>query len=185
MDRASIVQLLLMQFNSRPRKTVKWIMCKSDTNFFLFLLRNDSRYIKIYRNPIIDESIEKYEYNEYQHITGTNLYNGGDIRISIESQYAARHSSECYLIFEGCLTKPDFTAYANADEVALKNNPMVHLFGLIEHHLSNQLIKSLNYPGQVTTVFGLQKYRNDFSIEGLNQSRYKNTARTVAKPDNN
>ena len=34
--------------------------------------------------PIIDESIEDYEYHEP--ITGTSLNNGGDIRISIKSQ---------------------------------------------------------------------------------------------------
>ena len=33
--------------------------------------------------PLIDESIEQYEYHEYDPITGTNLNNDGDIRISI------------------------------------------------------------------------------------------------------
>ena len=33
---------------------------------------------------LIDESIEEYEYHEYDPITGTNLDNDGDIRISIE-----------------------------------------------------------------------------------------------------
>ena len=33
--------------------------------------------------PIIDESIEEYEYHEYEPITGTNLNNGGDIIISM------------------------------------------------------------------------------------------------------
>ena len=37
-------------------------------------------------NPIIDESIEEYEYHEYEPITGTSLNNSGDIIISIESQ---------------------------------------------------------------------------------------------------
>ena len=36
-------------------------------------------------NTLIDESFEDYEYHEYDPITGTNLNNGGDIRISIES----------------------------------------------------------------------------------------------------
>ena len=35
--------------------------------------------------PIIDESIEEYEYHEYEPITGTSLNNGGEVRISIES----------------------------------------------------------------------------------------------------
>ena len=64
----------------------------------------------------------------------TNLNNGGDIRISIESQDVFTQSSESYLIFEGRLTKADNTTYANADEVALTNNAIMHLFSRIEYH---------------------------------------------------
>ena len=92
--------------------------------------------------PIIDESIEEYEYHEYDPITGTNRNNsGGDIRINIETQDVFAHPSESYLIFEGRLIKADNTAYANADEVALMNNAIMHLFSQIEYHLSNQLIE--------------------------------------------
>ena len=59
--------------------------------------------------PIIDESIEEYEYHEYEPITDTSLNNGGDIRISIESQDIFTHTCESYLIFEGRLTKADIT----------------------------------------------------------------------------
>ena len=41
--------------------------------------------LKFTDTPIIDESIEEYEYHEYEPITGTSLNNGGDVRISIES----------------------------------------------------------------------------------------------------
>ena len=67
-------------------------------------------------------------------ITNTNLLlapvliNGGDIRISIESQDIFTHPSESYLIFEGRLTNADDTLYVNADEVALTNNAIMHLF---------------------------------------------------------
>ena len=40
--------------------------------------------LKFTETPIIDESIEEYEYHEYETITGTSLNNGGDVRISIE-----------------------------------------------------------------------------------------------------
>ena len=119
--------------------------------------------LKCTDTPIIDESIEAYENHEYEPITGTSLNNGGDIRISIESQDVFTHPSESYLIFEGCLTKADNTAYANADEVALTNNAIMQLFSRIENNLSNQLIESLNYPGQATTVLGLLKYPDDSS----------------------
>ena len=40
--------------------------------------------LKFTNIPIIDESIEEYEYHEYEPITATSLNNGGDIRINIE-----------------------------------------------------------------------------------------------------
>ena len=62
----------------------------------------------------------------------------------------------------------------------------MHLFSRIEYHLSNQLIASLNYPGQATTMLGLLKYPDDFSkAQGLNQLWYKDTATTAVKADNN
>ena len=90
------------------------------------------------------------------------------------------------MIFEGRLTKTDGTLYDNANEVALTNNAIMHLFSRIEYHLSNQLIESLNYPGQATTMLDLPKYPEDFSkAQGLNQLWYKDTATTAAKADNN
>ena len=90
------------------------------------------------------------------------------------------------MIFEGCLTKADDTAYANVDEVALTNNAIMNLFSRIEYLLSNQLIESLNYPGHATTMFGLLKYPDHFSkAQGLNQLWHKDTATTAAKDDNN
>ena len=65
--------------------------------------------LKFTETPIIDKSIEEYEYHEYEPITGNSLNNGGDIRISIESQDIFTHPSESYLIFDGCLTKADGT----------------------------------------------------------------------------
>ena len=90
------------------------------------------------------------------------------------------------MIFEGRLTKNDGTAYANADVVTLTNNAIMHLFSRIEYHLSNQLIESLSYPGQATTMLGLLKYPDDSSkAQGLNQLWYKDTAITAVKVDNN
>ena len=66
------------------------------------------------------------------------------------------------MIFEGRLTRADGTPYANADEVALTNNAIMHLSSRIEYHLSNQLIESLNYPGQATTMLDLLKYQMTF-----------------------
>ena len=66
--------------------------------------------LKFIDSPIIDESIEEYEYHECEPIAGISLNNGGDVRISIELQDVVPHPSESYLIFEGRLTKADGTA---------------------------------------------------------------------------
>ena len=87
--------------------------------------------LKFTETPINDESNEEYEYHEYDPITGSSLNNGGDIRISIESQDVFTHPCESYLIFEGRLAKADVNVYASADEVALTNNAIVHLFSRI------------------------------------------------------
>ena len=141
--------------------------------------------LKFTETPIIDESIEEYEYHECEPITGTSLNNGGDVRISIESQDVFTHPCESYLIFEGRLTKADGTAYLNADEVALANNAIMHLFSRIEYHLSNQLTESINYPSHGTIVLGLLKYPDDFSkAQGLHELWYKDSATTAVKADN-
>ena len=88
--------------------------------------------LKFTDTPIIDESIEEYEYHEYEPVTGTSLNNGGDIRIGIESHDIFTHPSEIYLIFDGRLSKADGTLYVNADEVSLTNNAIIHLFSRIE-----------------------------------------------------
>ena len=75
--------------------------------------------------PIVDEGIEEYECRKYDPITGTNLNNGDDIRIVIESQDVFTRLSERYFIFEGRLAKADGTSYTNADEVALANNAIM------------------------------------------------------------
>ena len=83
--------------------------------------------LKLSDSPIIVESIEEYEYHEYEPITGISLNNVGDVRISIESQDVFTHPSESYLIFEGCLTKADDTLYVNPYEVAPPINAIMHL----------------------------------------------------------
>ena len=83
--------------------------------------------LKFTDSQIIDESIEEYEYHEYEPITGTSLNNGADVRISVESNDVFTHPNESYLIFKGRLIKADGTLHVNADEVTLTNNAIMHL----------------------------------------------------------
>ena len=94
----------------------------------------------------MDESIEEYEYHESQPISSTSLNNGGDIRISIESQDIFTHPSESYLIFDGRLTKADGTLYVNADEVALTNNAIMHLLAKLSITYQTSCLNNLTIP---------------------------------------
>ena len=54
--------------------------------------------------PVIDESIQEYEFHEYEPQARSNLNSAGEISINIELQDLFTHPCESYLIFEGRLT---------------------------------------------------------------------------------
>ena len=59
--------------------------------------------------PVTDEAIEEYEYHEYEPIipiTGTNLNNPGEIRITIQNQDIFTHPCESYLLVCLLYTSP-------------------------------------------------------------------------------
>ena len=144
-----------------------------------------SEILRFSEKPVIDESIQEYEYHEYEPQARTNLNSAGEININIELQYLFTHPAESYIVFEGRLTKTDGTAYANAAAVALTNNGLMYLFSNISYRLSNQEIESVHHPGQATTMLGLLKYSDDFSrAQGLNQLWNKDTATTAVLADN-
>ena len=122
-----------------------------------------SDILKFTEDPLIDESIEQYEYHEYQPITGANLNSNSEITINIESQDLFTHPSESYWIFEGHLINADGTAYTNTELVTLTNNSIMHLFNQISYYLSNQEIQTVSYPGQAITMLGILKYPDAFA----------------------
>jgi hypothetical protein len=144
-----------------------------------------SAILNITEQPIVDESIEKYEFHEYEPVARSNLNSAGEIRIDVEKQDLFTHPSESYILFEGRLTKADGTAYANTDAVALTNNGLMHLFSQITYSLANQQVESVYHPGQATTMLGMLKYPDAFAkAQGLNQLWIKDTASTAAIADN-
>ena len=149
-----------------------------------FLPTNDMNSLDFQEKPIIDESIEEYEYHEYTPYQGVNL-SSGEIRIHIESQDIFTHPCKSYLLIEGQLQKADKSAFADADNNTLTNNAMMYLFREIRYHLSNQEIETITHPGQATTMLGLLKYPDDFSkSKGLNMCWYKDTDATASISDN-
>jgi len=144
-----------------------------------------SAILNITEQPIVDESMEKYEFHEYEPVARANLNSAGEIRIDIETQDLFSHPAESYIQFEGRLTKADGNAYANADAVALTNNGLMHLFSQITYALTNQEVESVFHPGQATTMLGMLKYPDAFAkAQGLNQLWVKDTASTAAIADN-
>ena len=133
-----------------------------------------------------DDSIDKYEYIEYEPVAGTNLNSSGaDIRLAIETQDIFMHPSESFLIIEGELKKNDNNRYADDDPIALTNNGIMHLFKRIRYDLSGQEMENIMNVGQATTMLGLLKYPDDFSkSKGLNQLWYKDTTNTAVLADN-
>ena len=142
---------------------------------YLVIIKMD--ILNFTETPIVDESIEEYQYHEYESVTGTSLNNPGEIRLNIETQDLFTHPSESYLIVEGRLVRSDTGGqYNNLNNITLTNNAIMYLFSNIKYQLSSQEIESINSPGQVTTMLGLLKYPNDFSkSQGLNQLWCKDT----------
>ena len=129
----------------------------------------------------VDDSIDEYEYKEYNPIVGTNL-NRGSIVLTIESQDIYTHPAESFLVIDGRLRREaphpgpnppfpnDLYSFVDNDTVALINNAMMYLFSDVRYHLASHEIEVLQNPGRATTMLGMLKYPDDFNkSQGLNQ----------------
>ena len=125
---------------------------------------------------IVDEDIERFEFHEYESVN-KNLDTTGEIRINIEQQDLFTLPSEAYILVEGRLLKADGNSYADADNITLVNNGIMHLFSQISYQLSNQDVETIFQPGQATTMLGYLKYPVEFQLgEGMNQLWQRDTA---------
>ena len=125
---------------------------------------------------IVDEDIERFEFHEYESVN-KNLDTTGEIRINIEQQDLFTLPSEAYILVEGRLLKADGNSYADADNITLVNNGIMHLFSQISYQLSNQNVETIFQPGQATTMLGYLKYPVEFQLgEGMNQLWQRDTA---------
>ena len=131
---------------------------------------NDEHILQIKESFETDESIRRYDYNEYLPIAGTSYNTAGEIRIILESQDEFFHPSNSYLVIEGQVVKENGTAYDTGDKISLINNGPMYLFSNIKYELSGHEIESINYPGPATTMKGLLKYSDDYAKgQGMNQ----------------
>ena len=131
----------------------------------------------IQERATVDDSIRSYQYVEYQPITGTQLNMPGEITITIENTDDFHHPRQSYLVVEGSLVKEDGTRYADADEITLTHNGIMHLFSNMKYSLSGMEIESINHPGPASTILGSIKYTPDIQKgSGLMQCWYPDTA---------
>ena len=133
--------------------------------------------------PVI-EDVERYQYIDFNPISGTNL-NNGDIRINIESQDQFFHPSESYLLIEGQLLKAAGGLYGDDDNITLTNNGIMYLFRNIRYELSGREIENIFNPGQATTMLGVLKYPDDYAkTVGFNILWFKDTSPDAATDSN-
>jgi hypothetical protein len=140
--------------------------------------------LEITDQPLIDESIDRYEYYPHSPVQGSKL--NGVTTFKIDDQGAYLYSGDSYLLFNGQLTKSDAASnpYGVDDLVTLTNNAMMYLYASITHKFGEQLTEILNHPGRATTMLGASKYRDDFNkTTGLNRCWAMDTSSTA--DDNN
>src|SRR6218665_2606493 len=108
-----------------------------------------------------DESIESYEFREYESQNPAALNNIGEIQIDIQNQDIFVQPSRIYLLVEGRLASANATAYTTASLVSLINNAVPFLFKQIVYEMNNTPIKRVQNLGQVTTMKDMLTYGDD------------------------
>ena len=110
--------------------------------------------------PFIEtDAIKSYEYNEYLPTSGSNLNTPGTITIHIECQDEFYHPRRSYLLVEGDVVKENGTRYIDgADDIALTNNGIMHLFSNIKYEIAGQEIESVNNPGISGVIMNTVKF---------------------------
>jgi len=128
-----------------------------------------------------DNSIESYEFREYESQNPAAINNGQAIQIDIQNQHIFTQPSKSYLHVEGRLASTTNVAYAGDTLVTLINNAIPFMFSQIRYLVNNTEIENIASPGQATTMKGLLVYGDDFSkAEGLNMCWQKDTSAAAA-----
>src|SRR5678816_1335956 len=126
----------------------------------------------------IDDSIKRFEYQEYEPYTGVDLNTPSDIRISVQNQDEFLLPSRSYIYIEGSLKKEDGSTFEKDQPgtgtgsgkelyINLINNGIMYLFSRIEYQLGNKSMEEYPNPGQASTMKGLLTYPLNY-LEGMN-----------------
>src|ERR1043165_7874476 len=127
-----------------------------------------------------DNSIESYEFREYESQNPAAINNGQAIQIDIQNQDIFTQPSKSYLLVEGRL-ESTAAAYVAATLVTLINNAIPYMFSQIRYLANNTEIENIASPGQATTMKGMLVYGDDFAKgEGLNMCWQKDATAAAA-----
>jgi len=126
--------------------------------------------LNIIEKPLVDETIESFQYREYDPQNPQAVNNQQAIQIDVQNQDIFTMPSKSYLYVEGRLQAVSAQAgdqYARDAKVALVNNAVAFLFSQIRYLINNIEIENLMWPGQATLMKGLLTYPNE-DVENLN-----------------
>jgi hypothetical protein len=129
--------------------------------------------------PRFDNSIESYQFVNYEPASQNNLNNNrSTIVIDINADDKYSHPSGSYLYIKGQLVRADNEQPFAADaEITLVNNGIMYLFSNVSYEVGGQTMESINCPGQATSLIGYLSYPDDFnSSEGLMSCWNKDTS---------
>ena len=120
--------------------------------------------LEIQEKIVETDAIKSYEYNEYLPTSGSNLNIPGTITIHIECQDEFYHPRRSCLLVEGDVTKDNGERYAaGADNIALSNNGIMHLFSNVKYEIAGREIESVNNPGIAGVLMNAAKFPYDYT----------------------
>ena len=126
--------------------------------------------LRITEQPLIDETIESYQFREYEPQNPQAINNQQAIQIDIHNQDIFTLPSKSYLYIEGRLqavSASNDAQYKDDTKVILVNNAMAFLFSQIRYMINNIEIENIMSPGQATTMKGILSYTQS-NVEGMN-----------------
>src|SRR5678815_3010247 len=156
-------------------------MCIRDSSIIMATVDIASEMLDIGAAMSDDNSIESYEFREYESQNPAAINNGQAIQIDIQNQDIFTQPSKSYLLVEGRLASTTNVPYAAGNLVTLINNAIPYMFSQIRYLVNNTEIGNIASPGQATTMKGMLVYGDDFARgEGLNICWQKDTTAAAA-----
>src|SRR5678815_1260343 len=127
-------------------------MCIRDSSIIMATVDIASEMLDIGAAMSDDNSIESYEFREYESQNPAAINNGQAIQIDIQNQDIFTQPSKSYLLVEGRLASTTNVPYAAGNLVTLINNAIPYMFSQIRYLVNNTEIENIASPGQLSLI---------------------------------